>query len=64
MVKIRQNLVDTEKYGIKCPYEIKPEGITIHNTANNASAENEIAYMRRNDNEVSFHYAIDDIEIV
>lgn len=64
MVKIRQNLVDTEKYGIKCPHEIKPAGITIHNTANNASAENEIAYMRRNDNEVSFHYAVDDIEIV
>lgn len=64
MVKIRQNLVDINKYDIKCPYEIKPKGITIHNTANNASAENEIAYMRRNNKEVSFHYAIDDIEIV
>lgn len=64
MVKIRQNLVDVSKYDIKCPYEIKPEGITIHNTANKASAANEISYMRRNNNEVSFHYAVDDIEIV
>lgn len=64
MVKIRQHLVDISKYNIKCPHEIKPEGITIHNTANNASAANEIAYMRRNNNQTSFHYAIDDIEIV
>ena len=53
MVKIRQHLVDISKYNIKCPYEIKPEGITIHNTANNASAANEISYMRRNNNETS-----------
>lgn len=64
MVNIRQNLVDASKYNIKCPYEIKPEGITIHNTANKASAENEIAYMRRNDKQTSFHYAVDDKEIV
>lgn len=43
---------------------MKPEFIVVHNTANDASAANEIAYMIRNDNQVSFHYAIDDKEIV
>ena len=64
MVTIRQNLVSASKYGIKCPYSMNPQGITIHNTANNAPAENEIAYMIRNNNEISFHYAVDDKEIV
>lgn len=60
MVSIRQNLVSPSKYNIKCPYIMEPKGITVHNTANNASAENEIAYMIRNNLEVSYHYAIDD----
>ena len=64
MVPIRKNLVSADKYNIKCPYEMKAEGITVHNTANNAPAENEIAYMIRNNNQVSYHYAIDDVEIV
>lgn len=64
MVKINHNLVDSSKYGIKCPYEMTPKYVVIHNTYNDASAANEIAYMRRNDNEVSFHYAVDDKEIV
>ena len=64
MVNIRQNLVDTSKYPIKCPHEMNPEFIVVHNTANDASAENEIAYMKRNDDKVSFHYAVDDVEIV
>lgn len=40
------------------------EFIVVHNTANDASAKNEIAYMIGNNNQVSFHYAIDDKEIV
>ena len=64
MVNIRQNLVDSSKYSIKCPYEMNPEFIVVHNTANDASAENEISYMKSNNNKVSFHYAVDDIEIV
>ena len=43
---------------------MKAEGITVHNTANNAPAKNEITYMKNNNNQVSFHYAIDDVEIV
>lgn len=63
-MEIRQMLVDESKWGIKCPYEMNAEFIVVHNTANDASARDEIAYMIRNNNEVSFHYAIDDIEVV
>lgn len=64
MVGIRQNLVDASKYNIKCPYSMDAEFIVVHNTANDASANNEIAYMISNNNKVSFHYAVDDTEIV
>ena len=40
------------------------EFIVVHNTANDATAENEVAYMIGNKNQVSFHYAIDDQEVV
>lgn len=63
-VKYRQKLVAEDKWNIKCPYTMKPEYITVHNTANDASAENEINYMINNNKEVSFHYAVDDKECV
>ena len=64
MVNIRQDLVSSSKYSIKCPYSMIPEFIVVHNTANDASANNEITYMKNNNNKVSFHYAVDDVEIV
>lgn len=57
-------LVSSSKYRIKCPHSMKPKWITVHNTANDASARNEISYMRRNNEQVSFHAAIDDKEVV
>lgn len=54
----------TAKYSVKCPYTMVPTRIVVHNTANDASAENEIKYMQSNDNQVSFHYAVDDKEAV
>lgn len=63
-MKIRQNLVSENKYNIKCPYSMIPEFVVVHNTANDASADNEIKYMISNNNQVSFHYAVDDKEIV
>ncbi|WP_342538429.1 N-acetylmuramoyl-L-alanine amidase [Sporosarcina sp. FSL K6-1540] len=47
-------------YPLKAPYAMMPEYITIHNTYNDATAANEIAYMTRNTNPVSYHVAIDD----
>ena len=63
-MEIVKMLVPESKYPIKCPYEMKPEFIIIHNTANDASAMNEISYMIGNNNKVSFHCAIDDYRIV
>lgn len=59
-----QSLITSDRYSIKCPYSMTPKGIAIHNTANDASAANEVAYMKRNDNEVSFHIAVDDKEAI
>lgn len=53
-----------EKYDIKCPYEMKAEYVVVHNTYNDASANNEATYMQRNDNLVSFHYVVDDVEAI
>ncbi|TKJ04296.1 N-acetylmuramoyl-L-alanine amidase, partial [Bacillus cereus] len=61
-MEIRKKLVDASKYGTKCPYTMNPEFITVHNTYNDAKAENEVAYMICNDNQVSFHIAVDDKE--
>ncbi|MFC5587534.1 N-acetylmuramoyl-L-alanine amidase family protein [Sporosarcina soli] len=47
-------------YPLKAPYAMVPEYVTIHNTYNDATALNEIAYMTRNTAPVSYHVAIDD----
>lgn len=57
-------LVPSSKYNVKCPYSMTPNYVTIHNTANNASALAEISYMNGNWNEVSFHWAVDDIQAI
>ena len=59
-----QNLIPVTKYDIKCPYYMDPKGICIHNTANDAPAINERNYMASNNNEVSFHIAVDDIQAI
>ena len=64
MVPIRNMLVPENKYGIKCPYTMTATRIIVHNTANDASAENEALYMARNNNEASFHVVIDDKEVI
>ena len=63
-MQVKQNLVPASKYKTKCPNTMIPEFIVVHNTANDASAENEIAYMIRNDNQTSFHFAVDDKKVV
>lgn len=63
-MNIRQKLVDPSKYDIKCPYKMTPTRIVVHNTYNDASANNEISYMISNNNYTSFHFAVDDKEAV
>ena len=41
-----------------------PDGIVVHNTANDASAMSEISYMIGNNNKVSYHVAVDDERVV
>lgn len=52
------------KYPIKCPYEMTPEFIVVHNTANDASAMAEVSYMLGNNDKVSFHAAVDNERVV
>ena len=63
-MQITKMLVPESKYNIKCPYEMTPEVIVIHNTANDASAMSEISYMIGNNNKVSYHCAIDNYRVV
>lgn len=63
-MNIKQNLLSKEKYELKCPYSMSPKWIVIHNTANDASAKDEINYMINNSSPVSYHYAVDDKEII
>lgn len=61
---IENYYVPSSKYSIKAPYAMSPIGITVHNTANDASAINEVTYMRNNNAEVSYHVAVDDKNVV
>ncbi|MEN2439325.1 N-acetylmuramoyl-L-alanine amidase [Bacillus sp. JR_21] len=63
-IKVVKNLVSKSKYGLKCPNPMKAEYITIHNTANDASASNEISYMKNNSSSTSFHFAVDDKQVI
>ncbi|MCY7451760.1 N-acetylmuramoyl-L-alanine amidase [Bacillus altitudinis] len=62
-IKVTQDLVSPSKYGIKCPNSMDAKYITFHNTANDAPAKNEISYMNGNNNQVSYHFAVDDVEV-
>ena len=63
-MQIRQVAMPTNKYSIKCPYAMTAAGICIHNTANDASAANEINYMINNNSQTSYHVAVDNKEVI
>lgn len=65
-MNIRKNLIDSSRYSLKCPYSMKVEYVTYHNTDNNASADAEVRNVKRPDNndKVSFHVAVDEKEAV
>ena len=62
-MNIVKDFVKKSKYKLKCPYPMAAEFFVIHNTSNDASAKNEIAYMKNNDLQTSFHFAVDDVEV-
>ena len=59
-----KKLISSDKYSLKCQYSMAPRGVCIHNTANDATAANEISYMQTNTNSTSFHIAVDDNEAI
>ncbi|MCW5193161.1 N-acetylmuramoyl-L-alanine amidase [Bacillus amyloliquefaciens] len=63
-IAVKKRLVPSENYALKCPNPMTPEYITIHNTANDASAANEISYMTGNSEPTSYHFAVDDKEVI
>ncbi|MED3657098.1 N-acetylmuramoyl-L-alanine amidase [Bacillus velezensis] len=63
-IPVKKKLVPSEEYSLKCPNPMTPEYITIHNTANDASAANEISYMTGNSESTSYHFAVDDKEVI
>ena len=63
-MQITNVICPENKYSIKCPYEMIPDGIVIHNTANDASAMSEVSYMLGNNNKTSFHVAVDNERVV
>lgn len=63
MVPIVKQLCPPERYGIKCPYSRTPDRIVVHNTGNCVSAKNEVTYMINRSEKISFHEAVDDVEI-
>lgn len=63
-MKVTKNLLNPSSYSLKCPHAMEAEFIVVHNTANDATASNEVGYMIRNASATSFHYAVDDKEIV
>lgn len=65
MLPITEHLISKDKYQLKCTYEMpNPQFIVVHNTANDAPAINEINYMQSNSDSTSFHFAVDDTQII
>lgn len=62
--KFVSDVLPKELWGLKCPHSMNAECIVVHNTLNDASAKNEIAFMKNNDTKpTSYHYAVDDKEV-
>lgn len=59
---IKQSLVDKSLYGYKCHYVMTPEFVVIHNagTNGNPSAENLNNAMKKNQEQKSWHFSVDE----
>ena len=60
----KRDMVSSSKYSIKCPYSMTPKYITIHNTSNSAPAQNEVSYMKNNNNATSYHVCVDEKYVI
>ena len=60
----KRDMLNSSKYSLKAPYSMTPKYITIHNTSNSASAQNEISYMKNNNNATSYHVCVDEKYVI
>lgn len=60
----KEDMLSSGKYSLKAPYSMTPKYITIHNTSNSASAQNEISYMKNNNNATSYHVCVDESYVI
>lgn len=63
-MQITNVICPESKYSTKCPDVTEKDGISIHNTYNDASAMSEVSYMIGRPEKVSFHAAVDNYRIV
>lgn len=63
-IPYRKWLIPASKKSIKSPYAMNAKKMTYHNTDNSMPAKNEISYMRNNNNQTSYHIAVDEIEAI
>ncbi len=63
-LQVIKKLLPQNLYSLKSPNGMNPTRIVVHNTYNDAPAINEINYMISNNLEVSFHFAVDDVNVV
>ena len=65
-MKIEEKYIPSKLYPVKSPYEMTPQYITIHNTANDASADNEYTYMTKTNagSSTGWHIVVDDVKAI
>lgn len=64
MIPIIKNIVPEELWPLKCTFAMEPSALCIHNTANDATAREEAAYVHSNPDATSYHFAVDGEEAV
>ena len=63
-MKITQEIIPKSLWGLKCPHNMAPTHITIHNTANTASAAQEVNYLKNNSSATSCHIFVDEAQAI
>lgn len=63
-MKITQEIIPKSLWRLKCPHGMTPTYITIHNTANTASAAQEVNYLKRNSAATSCHIFVDEDQAI
>lgn len=65
-MKTEEKYISSSLYRTKSPYSMTPQYITIHNTANDASANNEYTFMTKTNasSTTGWHIVVDDVKAI